>query len=400
MREVLRRLDLSRLENVSLGYDAWAPVGEDGKVPERERPQWLARLADLPVSPDYRHAFERWRSSFTRPGDRLREVTLAGRLLIGHGNPSAAEVGLTVHHPWGVPVVPGSALKGLLAHYVEAVYGPENPDPPPWEQSGEERERARYQGVTWEGRRIRRGPGEWYRRLFGAPEADEDGIYEEHGLGHGASRGEVVFHDALYVPGSAGEDRPYAVDVLTVHQKPYYDAHLRGPADRAVGIWPSDHASPNPVAFLTVRPRVRLLLALSGPPEWTETAEELLLDALERWGVGAKTSAGYGRILSPEAGAGDTGDNTGVTPSPRYRRWDRITVTRIEDSRGRGRAWFQAPDGCLGQFLGETPPEVEVGETVEVWVANAGPIYTLTLRPPEARGAKGKERKERKERRR
>ncbi len=393
MREVLRKLDLSRLENVSLGYDAWAPVGEDGKVPDKESPEWLDRLAGLPVSPDYRHAFERWCSSFTRPGDRRREVTLAGRLLIGHGNPSAAEVGLTVHHTWGVPVVPGSALKGLLAHYVEAVYGPENPDAPPWEQSGEERERARYQGVTWEGRRIRRGPGEWYRRLFGAPEADEDEIYEERELGHGASRGEVVFHDALYVPGSAREDRPYAVDVLTVHQKPYYDAHLRDPKAE---IWPSDHADPNPVAFLTVRPGVKLLLALSGPPEWTETAERLLLEALEHWGVGAKTSAGYGRIPSPEAGAGDTGDNTGATPSPRYRRGARITVTRIEDPTGRGRVQFQAPNGVPGHFVGEEPPPVQVGETIEVWVANVSPTaYTLTRRSPEARGArgKGKERK-------
>jgi CRISPR-associated protein Cmr6 len=392
VRDVLRRVDLSQLENLSLGYDAWAPVGAEGKVPDDQRSEWLARLAAIPVSPHYCHAFERWRASFTPPGDRLREVTLAGRLLVGHGNPSAAEVGLTLHHTWAVPVVPGSALKGLLAHYVEAIYGPEDPDLPPWEQPGEERERARYQGVTWQDWRIRRGPGEWYRRLFGSPEADEDPLYKERGLEYGASRGTVVFHDALYVPGSAEEDRPYAVDVLTVHQKPYYDAHIR---DRSATTWPSDHAPPNPVAFLTVRPGVRLLLALSGPPEWTETAEWLLLDALERWGVGAKTSAGYGRIVPAERGTDDRGtDGVGVSTRPRYRRDEQITVTRIEDRKGRVR--FQAPDGVPGHFVGEEPPSVQVGETVEVWVANVSPTaYTLTRRSPENRRARGKDKEKR-----
>src|SRR5690606_17987305 len=52
--------------------------------------------------------------------------------------------------------------------------------------------------------------------------------------------------------------------------------------------------SPNPVAFLTVRPKCRFLLALSGPSEWTDLAGKLLADALASWGVGGKTSAGYG----------------------------------------------------------------------------------------------------------
>jgi CRISPR-associated protein Cmr6 len=378
VRDVLRSVQRSSLENVSLGYDAWAPVGADGKVPDDERPNWLAGLACMQVSPDYQHFFDRWRASFSRPGDRLREVTLADRLLVGHGNSSAAEVGLVLHHTWGVPIVPGSALKGLLAHYVEATYGPDDPNRPPWSQpDGEERERSRYQGVTWKGRRIQRGPGDWYRSVFGAPDAEEDDAYKERGLEHGASRGKVMFHDALYVPGSAENDRPYAVDVLTVHQKPYYDDHIHDPS---AATWPSDFADPNPVAFLTVRPGVRLLLAVSGPPEWTETVEQLLLDALERWGVGAKTSAGYGRIRP----------RTAATPGPQYRRGERITVTRVEDPGGRQRVRFLAPDGIPAQLIGGETVSAQVGETIDLWVANVSPqIYTLTARAPGSPGAKG-----------
>lgn len=376
MRQVLRQIaDVP--DHLGLAYDAWAPVGAGGKVPDDTRAGWLSQLAGVKVSHDYARAFERWRSSFAAPGDRSVEVTLASRLLVGHGNASATDVGLTVHHTWGVPVIPGSALKGLLAHYVDAVYGPADPSLPQWEQPDGERDRARYQGVTWHGRRVRRGPGEVFRVLFGAPDADEDGVMRERAIESGASTGSVVFHDALYVPGSVADDRPYATDVLTVHQKSYYDS--------SGGSWPSDHDSPNPVAFLTVRPHARMLCALSGPPEWTEVAEKLLVDALREWGIGGKTSSGYGRLLPGDEAAkrppSTTSSRTApVAPGPKHARGEKITVTRVEDPKGKVK--FRAPDGLLGHFA-ENPPQVGIGEATEVWVANVGAqSYTLTLRPP------------------
>jgi CRISPR-associated protein Cmr6 len=377
MREVLQSVGVP--DHLGLAYDAWAPIGAGGKVPDEKRASWLSKLAELKVSPDYARAFERWRSSFREPADRVFDLTLASRLLAGHGNASAADVGLTVHYTWGVPVIPGSALKGLLAHYVDAVYGPADPCLPPWEQPDGERDRARYQGATWHWPRIRRGPGEVYRALFGAPDADEDGVMRGRAIEAGASTGRVVFHDAMYVPGSVVDDRPYATDVLTVHQKSYYDS--------SGGSLPSDHDSPNPVAFLTVRPDVRMLCALSGPPEWTELAEKLLLDALREWGVGGKTSSGYGRLLPADEAATKRPSQAGsprtasVAPGPKHARGEKITVTRVEDPKGKVK--FRAPDGLLGHFAGENPPGVGIGETAEVWVANVSAQgYTLTLRPP------------------
>jgi len=286
MRQALKDV-VGTPDHVALAYDAWGPVGDDGKVPNEQRATWLAGLANISVAPDYAHSFERWKQSFSSAGDRLAELTLASRLLIGHGNSSANDVGLTVHHTWGVPVIPGSALKGLLAHYVDATYGPNDPDRKPWEQLGDEqRARSDYQGVTWSGQRIERGPGAIYRALFGAPDAREDDVMREHGFGAGASVGLITFHDALFVPYSIADNKPFAADVLTVHQKGYYDSS--GQSE------PNDYDSPSPVTFLTVRPKCHLLLALSGPIEWTELAGQLLADALKTWGVGGKTSAGYG----------------------------------------------------------------------------------------------------------
>ena len=297
--------------HLSLAYEAWAPVGAEGKVPDkipsddRYRERWLEELTKLPVAVGYREAFARWSSSFRPPHDQLLEFTLASRLLLGHGNSSATEVGLTVHHTWGVPIITGTGLKGLCAHYTAAMYGPGTPSGKPWEHANEDdAERYRYQGVRWEETKIKAGPGDVYRALFGAPDAEDDEVWRRKGKQNGivlwpagAERGRVVFCDALYVPGSVtigGQDRPFVEDVLTVHQKKYYDAG--GKADRGQPErWPNDYDDPVPVAFLTVRPKARLLLALSGGEEETALAAYLLGQALQEWGVGGKTSLGYGR---------------------------------------------------------------------------------------------------------
>lgn len=388
MRDVLR--DLGRpgfpAEHVGLAYAQWAPTAGDGKVPDDQRTGWLNWLAAARVPPDYQDFFAVWKASFQKTGDRTFELFLASRLLVGHGNASATDVGLTVHHTWGVPMVPGTALKGLLAHYVDAVYGPDNPDRNPWEQEAQELARVDFQGVVWHGRRIHRGPGRNYRRLFGAPDAEKDPAMLERGLDAGASAGLVMFHDALYVPGSSPDDKPFAVDVLTVHQKRYYDNSGR--------YWPTDYDDPNPVAFLSVRPGIRMLFALSGPSDWTELAERLLRDALEKWGVGGKTSSGYGGFIQPDQSGHALSlpaKTAEITASPRHQRGDRVSVTRIGDPKGKMK--FRAEDGLLCHFAGEEPPRVEVGQSVEVWIANVSPqSYTITLREPKT-SQEGKKRK-------
>ena len=309
MRQVLSESIVGKVpDHLGLAYDAWAPTKEsDGKVIDENRNPWIEMLANMSVSPDYARSFERWKQSFSSVGDRLAELKLSSRLLIGHGNSSATGVGLTVHHTWGVPVIPGSALKGLLAHYIDATYGPTDASIAQWELQGDELTRAKYQGVTRNGRRIERGPGTYYRALFGATDARDDDVMREHDIEAGATIGLVTFHDALYVPNSIADNKPFAADVLTVHQKEYYNSL----GQRA----PNDYDSPNPVAFLTVRPDASLLFVLSGPEEWTELAEKLLHDALANWGVGGKTSAGYGRVeTAGERRPGDAASFAAATP--------------------------------------------------------------------------------------
>jgi CRISPR-associated protein Cmr6 len=270
-------------------------VEQGGKVPDDAKDPWLANLAAIKIVPDYRAHVDAWIASFARPSARMFTLTLDARLLIGHGNASGTDVGLTVHHTWGVPIVPGSALKGTLAHHVATTYGSDpsattaDPAHDPW------------RGVGWAGTAIARAPGELYRALFGAPDADDDRVTGEPG----ATRGYVVFHDALYlgvaspvreVISLAPEStRPFAADTLTVHQKRYY-------ADRGE-TEPCDHDDPNPVGFLTVRPKAQFIVVLEGPPDWTALASQLLRESVAQHGIGGKTTSAYGRATLTDARA-------------------------------------------------------------------------------------------------
>jgi len=297
MRASIRdRVGLQAGDHVGLAYTTLAPVDQGGKIPDEAKDPWLANLATIAIAPDYRVHVDAWLASFARTSARMFTLALDARLLIGHGNASGTDVGLTVHHTWGVPVVPGSALKGILAHHVAATYGS---DP---SVTTADAAHDPWRGVGWAGTAIARGPGELYRALLGAPDADDDRATGAPG----ATRGYVVFHDALYL-GVASPVRevreiispapeltqPFAADTLTVHQKRYYNE--RGNSE------PCDHDDPNPVGFLTVHPKAQFVVVLEGPPDWTALASQLLRESLAQRGVGGKTTSGYGRATLTDA---------------------------------------------------------------------------------------------------
>jgi CRISPR-associated protein Cmr6 len=372
-------------DHPSLAYHAWAPADVSGKVSDNERPKWLDWIVNTCVPTDYARFFDRWKASFREAtdaesiGDHTFTLELGSRLLIGSGNSSGSEIGLTLHHTWGVPVIPGSALKGVLAHFVDATMGPPPPDAAPWQQLDGEREREAYQGVTWGSHGAVRGPGSIYRLVFGAPDTSGDDEMRGQGFDAGAAAGLVTFHDALYMPGSVAGDKPLAVDVLTVHQKRYYDA--------SGGHWPNDYDNPVPVSFLTVRPGAKFLVALSGPPSWTALVAHLVPEALASWGIGGKTSAGYGRLVEPGEqvalnaepvgtrsadGRRDSAQAAGSLP----RVGETVTATLVEEKTRRG-GWKARhdPSGLVGpiQNSPEVDPGAKPGDKLELGVRAVTP---------------------------
>lgn len=285
MRDAAKVQGVSGRFHAGLAYQALAPTDDTGKVPNSDsiKSKYFDRISRSKPHRDYKLTYDAWYEA-THSLGWTAYVETSSPLLIGTGQPSAVEVGLTIHPIWGVPYIPGSALKGLLAHYIMATYGPEKLGVHPDSEDHPEPDRAPFQGVTWSGSKIKHGPGDVYKALFGSPTADSDSDYKDKGAG--AAVGQVTFHDALMRPLVGDVDGPFVQDVVNPHVNSYYQK----------GEWPNDRDNPVPIFFLAVRPRLEFTLAISGAPELQEMALDLLLEALAEWGVGAKTRAGYGRF--------------------------------------------------------------------------------------------------------
>lgn len=219
-------------------------------------------------APDgYRQAFERWFRSFdlaiAAKTAQVETAETQGRLVIGLGNKSVLEMGIRLDHTWGVPILPGSALKGLASRTAHLDAGA---------------------GSGWNrpGKDLKQAAGDHNAFLFGTTE----------------NSGAVIFHDALWDPESRAG--PLELDVMTVHHPAYYqDGHAP----------PSDMDSPNPVSFVTATGKFSIVLeARPGvDPTWLSTAFQLLAHGLEQHGLGAKTNAGYGRMKLKSGGTASVG---------------------------------------------------------------------------------------------
>jgi CRISPR-associated protein Cmr6 len=199
----------------------------------------------------YRRAFDRWKTGLPTPCGADLATPPHTRLIVGLGNKGVIEAGLRLHHTYGVPLIPGSALKGLSSHYCHEVLGAADP---------------RYSCK-----------GEFHTLLFGT--TDDGGV--------------IRFEDAWMLPESlTAPHQGLLKDVMTPH-------HQKWQTDP--GVAPTDFDSPVPVPFLSVAGAFHVAVCWQGPddaqaPAWTARALAILEESLAEWGVGGKTSSGYGRL--------------------------------------------------------------------------------------------------------
>lgn len=230
--------DIPSTAHAGLWLDKYLPDSEKGKGGEKAG---HFKQAVRAVDSLYGTFYERWQQSLADIGAKTHQAHVLGRLSIGLGGESVLETSISLHRTYGVPYIPGSALKGLAASYTRKRIGGE------WGKDSDA-----------------------YKILFGDVDV----------------AGYVSFYDALYIPGTAKANIPLALDVINVHHPEYY----RGEKDAP----PADWDSPTPISFLSATGSY--LIALHGPDEWVKAAFEILAYALKDEGIGAKTSSGYGRI--------------------------------------------------------------------------------------------------------
>ena len=162
------RLETLQTAHRGLVLDRYVPVKTEQDKKESRKPL-LERVVNLNSGDGiYPLAYRRWESLARSLADPvILESRLRDRLALGLGIESVHEIGCRVHATYGVPVIPGSSLKGVLREFVARSFPDE----------------ANF--------------------LFGGTDL----------------AGFARVHDAWWVPGTG---RGFALDVITVHHQDYY----------------------------------------------------------------------------------------------------------------------------------------------------------------------------------
>ena len=231
----------------------------------------------------YSKAFKRRQSHFKvsvkQKHSLVETLNVKSRIVVGLGNESPIETGVTLNHTYGVPMIPGSALKGLSAHYCDQVWGDHN---------------------------------QCFQQEYSKTRVDESGkeqiVTGPHQMLFGTNRtaGFITFHDSWIVAGCLGKnaDPPnqgLVRDVMTPHHGNYNSQEVYKKGDKkGQSIPPTDFDDPNPIPFLSVIGTFHVALSCEDNSEtgqeWLALAMAILKQALVGWGIGGKTSSGYGRM--------------------------------------------------------------------------------------------------------
>jgi CRISPR-associated protein Cmr6 len=183
------------------------------------------------------------------------KLCLATRLVVGLGAASVYETAIQLHHLYGFPYIPSTALKGITRHYIIM-------------ESFSKDEDVAINDVG-------------FQRVFG------------YQLGTKNYKGEVCFFNAFPKPNCVLE-----LDVMTPHFLKYYTDNLP----------PTDDQDPIPIKFLTISPSTEFHFIIGDlKPKSSlidsghfkgkkplELARKWIIEALTSIGVGAKTALGYG----------------------------------------------------------------------------------------------------------
>ncbi|MBV6518654.1 MAG: type III-B CRISPR module RAMP protein Cmr6 [Candidatus Brocadia sp.] len=231
--------------NLSLKYYKWADIYNDNKFQEvdsKRKGKFFESFITLSKSKAYREAFENRKKHLEGIGITFTMTTVS-RLVFGMGYEHPTEIGFAFDWTSGLPVIPGSSLKGIARYAAET----DNHD----DIAG----------------------------IFGAENGD-------------AQAGEIVFFPAY--PCLIDNNKPFLeLDVMTPHYSKYYSDPVNNP--------PADWYSPLPLHFLTVPAGEKYCFRLAHRKNLRDKespllkkTENILKYALSEFGVGAKTSVFYG----------------------------------------------------------------------------------------------------------
>src|SRR6266702_2303534 len=125
-RDIVRIIDEYRdkCKNMGLILDKYVPEGVAGN--NEAKGKWLRSIlaSDHTDTELVQNIYSRWLAMVEAMGVKPFDLTLDWRMVVGLGGETVLETDLTLHHLYGIPYIPGSALKGLTRAYAagEKVY--------------------------------------------------------------------------------------------------------------------------------------------------------------------------------------------------------------------------------------------------------------------------------------
>ncbi len=287
----------------------------------------------------YKLAFGRWnRQSHSGEGAVVMELSTARRLRIGAGTDNALEWSLRLHPLYGTPLIPGSAIKGVASHYFHNVWGAVNPE-------------------------FRSG-GDFHNFMFGSTDSD----------------GALIFHDAWITPDSLAAGG-FRRDVMTPHHLDWQDKKTA----------PTDFDSPTPVACMSVCGTFRIALSWKRTAEledgssgevrkhWLQLVADLVKESLEKWGIGGKTSSGYGRLTAPDRANLPTDEpaemrgrgQLAAPPKASPPLKDHIVKAVLVEEKTKSGGWKARHGDSIGEIQNskDVPGDAKPGDELELLVA-------------------------------
>ncbi|MCX8029872.1 MAG: type III-B CRISPR module RAMP protein Cmr6 [Brevinematales bacterium] len=206
------------------------------------------------------------------------------RLVVGLGASHPQETSMILHHIYGIPYIPGSAVKGITRHYALICFA----DKISSQKISSQKNSDFYEEIEQLSKGLDGGfkEGSVYGNLsiqlldkkVGKEEKIELSDLVEI-FGTQEQKGKVIFMDAYPV-----DDIKLEIDIMNPHYPDYYSG------DKP----PADWQSPNPITFLTVGKTKFQFCLLSKDDSLLNKATLLLKEALKEHGIGAKTALGYG----------------------------------------------------------------------------------------------------------
>ncbi|MDI3475092.1 MAG: CRISPR-associated protein Cmr6 [Thermococcaceae archaeon] len=301
---------LGKIDNLSLKLEKYSPFELDKNGSKKPSLKALQRTHGALQLTDkarglYEKFFEKHKEMIRSLGTKWSDMENTSRLVVGLGDESVYEVSIRLMRNYGIPYIPGTALKGvtkaytieMLAELLAEHSGICNDF---FECAGKVQEWLNGGAVDNFPEKVRaenvsKQLKEFLGIFLGEPIPEEipaRKIAETAIMMFGTTEkeGSVVFFDALPYPESLnGEVLEF--DIMNPHYGSYYQE----------GKPPGDWYNPVPVFFLTVRKGVKFHFAVGRSKtckdqELVNKAEKLLKLALKEHGVGAKTSLGYGRF--------------------------------------------------------------------------------------------------------